>query len=150
MPFVADEVVTAAKLNMATTVSAARGAAADDRTFTNTSYADLDALTGGAGTISAVAVTVTTGTLVTVTVSGTMSTTGGTVVLSYRISGATTLAAATPNGARQTGTGLVSCSFTDVQTITAGVNVFELQAVVVGAFTGRLIAPTLVVHTRIP
>jgi len=145
MPFVADEIVTAAKLNMATSIAAASNTS--DRTFTNTSALDLDALTGGAGTMTAVAVTVTTGTLAIVTLSAIASNTAGVVFLSYRVSGATTIAASGPIGCRREDAASqeVTSAFAHVVTLTAGVNVFELQASVT-AGTGRLLSPALVVE----
>jgi hypothetical protein len=104
------------------------------RTFTNTSYLDLDALTGGSGTISAVSVSLATGTSAVITVGALLAngTLGTSVVLSYRVSGATTLAAdddwgmvlkaAVANDSQQR-------SYQSHQTaLTAGTNVFELQA----------------------
>lgn len=148
MPFVTDEIVTAAKLNMATSISAANNS--DDRTFTNTGFLDLDALTGGAGTMAAVAVTVTTGTLVTVQFGCTMSNSAGITLLGFRVSGATTIAAASAASVRvqQTTAQLYTVSIALPVTVTAGSNAFELQASVT-AGTGRVLSPSLVVHTRI-
>lgn len=138
--WVAAELVTAALFNtqfrdnlnfLGSTAIANENAS---RTFTNTSYLDLDALTGGSGTISAVSVSLATGTSAVITVGALLAngTLGTSVVLSYRVSGATTLAAdddwgmvlkaAVANDSQQR-------SYQSHQTaLTAGTNVFELQA----------------------
>lgn len=145
MSFVTDEVVTAAKLNMATVIAGASNVS--DRTFTNTTYLDLDALTGGAGSMAAVAVTVTTGTLAVVTITGTMSATAGTALLGYRVSGASTIVATAAIGCRREDAASqeITTAFSHVVSLTAGVNVFELQASVT-AGTGRLLSPCLIVE----
>jgi hypothetical protein len=106
----------------------------NSRTFTNAGYLDLDALTGGAGTITAVAVSVATGTraLVMFSAEASQDTGGGFVQLSYRVSGATTVASSDvwssffQAPAANTG---ASLNRTRVHTgLTAGTNVFELQA----------------------
>lgn len=133
MPFVTDEVVTAAKLNMATSMAVAQSVLGTSRTFTNSTFLDLDALTGGAGSMAAVAVTVTTGTLVKVTVGCQFANTTAAAFgsLSYRISGATTLAAShnwafvAESAAANADIGASRVSW---QTVTAGVNTFECQA----------------------
>ena len=146
MPFVTDEVVTAAKLNMATSITADPDTG--DRTFTNTGYLDLDALTGGAGSLGAVIVTVTTGTTALVCISGTLNNSGGTTHLGYRVSGATTIAAADNESIRTSATTNSTLAMMRPVTLTAGVNVFELQGKVTAA-TGRIFLPSLVVHTMI-
>lgn len=118
----------------------------DSRTFTNTGYLDLDALTGGAGTITAVAVTVTTGTRVLVTVAGQVTNSGGQTFLSYRVSGATTLAASdsTALWVNATAVGFGASFESLLETLNAGSNTFELQAKV-SASTGTLNDPRLIV-----
>lgn len=146
MPFVTDEVVTAAKLNMATVIASSHSVS-DDRTFTNTAYADLDALTGGSGTIGARIVTVSTGTSAMVTVQGVLSVTAGVVLVAVRVSGASTVTATALENvsARTASTSLVTICSRFPVALTAGSNVFELQARVT-AGTGRLLAPVLVVE----
>lgn len=124
---------------------AATGAASniDDRTFTNTGFLDLDALTGGAGSMGALIVSVVTGTevLVTVSCSG-ASATAGIVLLGWRCSGATTLAAASALSARNADTPTIGIAKQSVVTVTAGTNVFEAQASVT-AGTGRIMMPCI-------
>lgn len=143
--FVADEVVTAAKMNKI--YKPVTSVATSNRTFTNTSFLDLDALTGGAGSLTAVIVTVTTEATALVMINAErIFNTAGITILSYRISGATTLAAAdtlrtvmTQNTLATPGAGLI------LQTgLTPGSNVFELQARV-NAGTGSLFVPSLIV-----
>lgn len=117
----------------------------NSRTFTNTSFADLDALTGGSGTIPAHAVTVQTGTRALVGFgASTISNTGGTIYLSYRVSGDTTIAAAdTGKNLRNSDSALIGASYVDLTSaLTPGTNTFELQARVSGG-TGTLTAPEL-------
>lgn len=121
---------------------------AGTRTFTNTSFLDLDALTGGAGTINAVAVSATTDTRVLVIVSAaSISTNGtGTASLGFRISGATTTAASSTQALRTSGVAalLIGASRCMMTTVTAGLNTFELQATV-SAGTGTVTSPELIV-----
>lgn len=107
--------------------------------FTNTTVADLDALTG-TPLGSAVAVTVTTGTEAMVTVTGQLANSvgGAFTILEYRISGATTLAGDADRGAVTTSTTTATHSTTIHQTgLTAGSNTFELEARVTSG-TGSL------------
>lgn len=151
MPFVSDEIVTAAKLNMAVQMQAVDHNGGN-RTFTNTTYADLDALTGGAGTLNALAVTVTTGTSVKITLGALLNndTIASSVFMSYRVSGATTLAADDTRAARlnaPTAAFIPWVTFVEVRTgLTAGSNTFELQARA-SANTGRINSPLLIVET---
>ena len=148
MSFAPLEVVTAAKLNLATGISGDSNTA--DRTFTNTTFLDLDALTGGAGSMGAVAVTMTTGTTVWVSVTATISNATDTAatVFGFRVSGATTLAS-TDSGILTATTSARLFTITSqivVTPLTAGVNTFEMQARV-GSGTGRIIRPSLTVMT---
>lgn len=133
------ELVTAAFMNThvrdnLTFLKGSTGASQDAvRSFTNTSYLDLDALTGGSGTISAVSVSVDTDTFVIVHVGAQLSNSdaGARTFVSYRISGATTTAASdvwamdVESGAAND---TYHASNTTFQTVTAGTNVFEVQA----------------------
>lgn len=130
--------------------TAAAGDYANSRTFTNTGFLDLDALTGGAGSLSAVSVSLTTGTSAVVAVSGNManSTAGALTILSYRISGATTQIADNDwalivESGNAADAYAVSCVSSQLA-LTPGVNVFELQAAV-NTGTGTLSRPHLVV-----
>ena len=105
--------------------------------FTNTSYADLDALTGGTA-LRAVAVTVVTNVRAVVFWRGEVSNSGGATLVSYRVSGATTTAAGDAFALRNDATSLVAGGTFDVVTgLTPGSNTFELQARV-SAGTGAL------------
>lgn len=98
--------------------------------FTNTSYADLDALTA-APFSNPVAVTVETGTaaLVIISVARIQQVTAGTGFVSYRVSGATTLAGDDDFSIRNSSTAVGTASFPHVRTgLTAGSNTFEMQA----------------------
>lgn len=154
MPFVTDEVVTAAKLNLATSFGM-NSDTAGTATFTNTSYLDLDALTGGSTTLTPVAVTVTTGTVAVVHMSCQLqhSTVAGRVNLSYRVSGATTTAASDLWAIRfqaASANHVYVLGNTTYQTgMTAGSNTFELQAQTSGA-TATLLRCWLVVQTVVP
>jgi hypothetical protein len=141
--FVPDEVVTAAKMNLIYKPQA--GGNGDTRTFTNASFLDLDALTGGAGTVAAVIVSVTTETSAIVVVSANnLSASAGSASLTYRVSGATTIAAVAGNALRAVG--IVGASKVDyLSGLTPGVNVFELQASVSGGGTGTVSFPELIV-----
>jgi hypothetical protein len=118
-----------------------------NRTFTNTGYLDLDALTGGSGSIGAVAVTVDTDTRALVIITATLrnQTAASTALLSYRVSGATTTAAS-DNHMRQglMDGALPSSTHISVATLTAGSNTFELQARVT-ANTGQIGIPQIIV-----
>lgn len=144
--FVADEIVTAAKMNKIFKPVEAK--ATGNRTaFTNTSFADLDALTGGAGTLTAVIATVVTEDEALVTLNAERLYSSGSVVLvSYRISGATTVASAdTDKTLIVQGTAPVSASVTRLVTgLTPGTNVFEVQARV-NSGSGNLFVPSIVV-----
>ena len=148
------ELVTAAKLN--TNIRDNLGFLAgwegdfenqDVTGFTNTAYADLDALTA-APFSNAVSVSVVTGTeaLVIVSVVRITQVTSGTCFLSYRVSGATTLAADDDFGLRcSIITSVQSMSVIQVRTgLTAGTNVFELQARVT-ANSANMSNPSIVV-----
>lgn len=146
------ELVTAAMMNthvrdnlsfLAGTVGASN---TDSRTFTNTAYADLDALTGGAGTMGAVIVTATTGTSAEVSWSAAFGTSASTICISFRVSGATTLASDDSRRIGKQGADVVDAGRSLVLTgLTAGVNTFELQAKVLAAATGTIARPTLTV-----
>jgi hypothetical protein len=119
-----------------------------NRTFTNTGYLDLDALTGGAGTIGAVAVTVTTGTRAKVTISGIIRTDNAAAsgLLSFRISGDTTAGADDDYALRTTGTSISQMSMVWLATgLTPGANTFELQARTT-ANTGQVFGPQILVE----
>lgn len=107
---------------------------AGGRTFTNTGYLDLDALTGGAGTSTAVLASVATGTRALVTINAELAndTDAAFTLLSYRISGATTLAASDTwsayyKASAAGASGVVSRSRVHTG-LTAGTNEFEVQA----------------------
>lgn len=124
---------------------------ANSRTFTNTSFADLDALTGGSGSLAACAVSVVTGTraLVHICAASVSSSGTGTTALGYRISGASTVAASSTLALRTSGVAaeLVGATRTHlVEGLTAGTNVFELQAVTAAANTGTLTSPQIIVE----
>lgn len=153
MPFVPDEIVSAAKLNLGTVIMGARED--NSRTFTNTGYLDLDALTGGAGTIGAVAVTVTTGVAAIIALGARLAnnTAGDLVALTYRVSGATTINASDTNCASYTSyTANAAGSQSKVlyeAGLTPGSNTFELQARVTGG-TGTISRIHLVVMPVMP
>jgi hypothetical protein len=110
------------------------------RTFTNTSYLDLDALTGGAGTLTAVSVSCDTDTLAIVHVGAEMTgPTTGNILLSYRVSGATTVASSDTWAFNHSSAGIViQAGITTYQSaLNAGTNAFEAQARVT-AGTGTL------------
>lgn len=119
--------------------------------FTNTSYADLDALSAAAFT-NPVAVTVDTGTeaIVTISAARVQQVTSGTLFLSYRVSGASTIASDDDWSIRSSNTASVLAqSFTHLRTgLTAGSNTFELQARVT-ANSGNLSNPSIAVTPRI-
>jgi hypothetical protein len=118
--------------------------------YTNTSFADLDALSTAAFS-APVSLTVETGTTALVIVSASVhrsNSGGGAAYLAYRVSGATTIAAADSNGARVESAGPIrSISRTELVTgLTAGSNVFELQARVVSG-SAQIVNPSLTVIT---
>lgn len=116
-----------------------------NRTYTNTSFLDLDALTGGAGSLTAAIVSVTTGATASVTVAGRMNNTAGTARLGYRVSGASTIAASTIRCVTTASTSSAAYSWNGWEDgLTPGVNIFELQASVT-AGTGLLAEPQLIV-----
>jgi len=149
MPFVADEIVTAAKLNMATIIN--YGENQDSRTFTNTGFLDLDVLTGGAGTVGAVIVPVSTGVAAKVTMTARLANTGigGITFLGVRVSGATTVVANDGHALMfESGAAadIFQGSFTYViEGLSTGVNTFELQARCT-AGTSTLARPYLIVE----
>ena len=121
---------------------------ADSRTFTNTGLLDLDALTGGAGTMAAVTATVTTDTAAVVFVNAftANSTLGATVQIAYKVSGATTIAG---QQVLQHESGAASdleemTAMRIEEALNAGSNTFELQAST-SAGTGDIRRPRLVV-----
>jgi hypothetical protein len=104
-----------------------------NRTFTNTSFLDLDALTGGSGTLPALAVTLETGSQIKVTISANLSNAnlGAFAVLGYRISGATTAAANDEFSLfyeSSAASDQIQNSWVSTRLITPGLNTFELQA----------------------
>jgi hypothetical protein len=118
------------------------------RTFTNTGFLDLDALTGGAGSITAVAATVDTDTLAIVHIGASISNAAASfTVVSYRVSGATTTAAADDWAFNSSAGNFVSGSKTSTQVLTAGSNTFEAQARV-SAGTGTIADVYLVVEPK--
>lgn len=148
------ELVTAALMNThvrdnLSHLGGSTGASLDqDRNgFTNTSFADLDALTTQPFS-SPVAVTVTTGTTALIVISAHIiaQNTSGTCRLGYRVSGASTVAAADSHAAISSDAGSnLSATFAVVKTgLTAGSNVFELQART-SANSGRIFHPALTV-----
>lgn len=147
------ELVTAADLNTYLTDNLTylenhgRAQNTDQRTYTNTTYADLDALTGGAGTIAAVAVTVTTGTKALVYLgAAVLLTSASTAAMSYRVSGASTIAASDNAALRNANTSSIGATAVIYENgLTAGSNTFELQAKVIAAATGTLGGPRLAV-----
>lgn len=110
--------------------------------FTNTSYLDLDAVTGGTPG-SAISVSVATGTkaLVMFRAKLTNDTGGGITILAYRVSGASTVSASDIDALfyeSSAANDTISVGTFDFATsLTAGTNVFELQARVT-AGTGKL------------
>ena len=152
--WVTGELVTAAQMNtdvrdninfLASWESAIQ--VQDANGFTNTSYADLDALTTVPFS-SPVIVTVTTGTVALVIVSAGVIrnlTAPQICHLGFRVSGATTTAASDNYSAGSDGSVTDRTKTLVVPvTLTAGVNTFELQARV-SANTGRIINPALTV-----
>ena len=117
----------------------------DSRTYTNTGFLDLDALTGGAGTVAAVAVTVTTLTRAIIIITSRLSNSGGTARVGWRCSGATTIASTNVECRTTTAVGGEVASYVQLVTaLTAGSNTFELQANV-SAGTGTISEPRLIV-----
>ena len=120
----------------------------DSRTYTNTGFLDLDALTGGAGSMAAVAVTVTTGTSAVVFINAFLAnnTLGAFMTLGYKVSGATTIAASTTlqheSGAASDLEEMAGMRIEDA--LNAGSNTFEIQAVT-SAGTADIRRPRLVV-----
>ncbi len=115
----------------------------DTRTFTNTSFLDLDALTGGSGTLTALSIPVTTKSKAFIGFAAQMDNTnaGSFVVVSYKVSGATTSAASDTRALVFTSVGaddVGAMSWGHVRDdLTSGTNTFELQARV-DANTGSL------------
>lgn len=146
MAFVADEVVTAAKLNLATAIGWDQNT--DSRTFTNATPLDLDALTGGAGTMGPIRVTITTGAVAVIFTQAFLanSTLGASVTLNYRVTGASTISSvsvlAHESGAANDFEEL--CAFRIESGLTPGSNVFEMTAQVSGG-TGDIRRPRLMV-----
>lgn len=117
-------------------------------TFTNTSYLDLDAVTGGS-TGDAMSVSVSTGTLALVLWRAQMdnNTAGSRVFLGYKVTGATTTSAADSRALiieSDSADQLLACGTQDLAALTAGTNVFELQAHVSGN-TGTISRTELIV-----
>lgn len=147
------ELVTAAFLNthLRDNLSYLAGFASDTETqdvngFTNTAYADLDALTAAAFT-NPVAVTATTGTKALIHISTTAMNinTSGSCFLAYRVSGASTIASSDANAARADVTGRSGVTIVHTEEgLTAGSNTFELQARVT-ANNGRITNPRITV-----
>lgn len=111
-------------------------------TFTNTSYLDLDAVTGGtAGSAISVSVATDTKALVLFRAKLTNDTSGAITILAYRISGATTSASSDADALfyeASAANDTISVGTFDFATgLTNGTNVFELQARVT-AGTGTL------------
>ena len=123
----------------------------DSRTFTNTSFLDLDALTGGAGSMAAVTTTVTTGTEALVLINRLNLPTRPAALLLMSLS-------KSPGRQRLLGRPLMlcqhessaandldQCSYTQVEAaLNAGSNTFELQASA-SAGTGDIRRPKLIV-----
>lgn len=131
-------------------LAGARSAVVEDTAngFTNTAYADLDALT--TDPLSA-ALTVTVNTMTTAIVmlgaNIFQKNTAGNTFMSYRISGATTRASSDLYSIRvgSAVAGILSVSYPFIATgLTAGTNVFEAQARV-DSNSGRLDYPSLTV-----
>jgi hypothetical protein len=105
--------------------------------FTNSTYADLDALTGTALS-SAVSVTVITNERVLVLWRAEVDSSGGVTYLSYRVSGATTASASDTRSLRNDSASNIGAGTFDLRDgLTPGENTFELQARVT-AGTGSL------------
>ncbi len=105
------------------------------RTYTNTSFLDLDALTGGSGSISAVAASLTSvvdhNVLVAITAIISNSNGGATGRVGFRISGATTLAAVAGNSFSYESSNAndsIRASWIGAFNVNAGTNTFEMQA----------------------
>ena len=96
----------------------------NSRTFTNTGYLDLDALTGGAGSITAVSASVVSGTRLLIIITAQL---GPEALVSYRISGDTTVAAE-DTWCAYSGSTLITTSRSRIHTVTAGTNVVEVVA----------------------
>ena len=118
---------------------------ANSRTFTNTGYLDLDALTGGAGAIDAISASVVTGTRALVMFNAIVNNTAGFSIVSYRVSGATTIASNDFYSAQSALTTNHTVSRSRVQgALTPGTNDFEVQARV-SAGTGSILGVELIV-----
>jgi len=105
-------------------IEAASDTEPNSRTFTNTSYLDLDALTGGAGSITAVSASVVSGTRLLIIITAQL---GPEALVSYRISGDTTVAAE-DTWCAYSGSTLITTSRSRIHTVTAGTNVVEVVA----------------------
>jgi hypothetical protein len=117
--------------------------------FTNTSFADLDALTG-TPLGSAVTATVDIGPtgLALVSFSGVIDTSSGISLLGFRVSGATTVAASDTTAAWNESANRITVGRTVlVGSLNSGSNTFELQARVT-AGTGTLVNVYLAVQPR--
>ncbi len=121
----------------------------ESRTFTNTSYLDLDALTGGSGSIDAEAITINAGAdyIIFVGCRFSNSDVGAICSLSHRVSGATTSASSDILAFRyESGAAndVIQASWVQIRTgLTAGSNTFELQAKV-SAGTGLIDQPIII------
>ena len=123
----------------------------DGETFTNTSFLDLDALTGGPGGLAAVATSLVSAVghtvLVSVSASIQNATLGAATRVAARVSGATTIASSTArcltyeSSAADDG---LQASYITVHAVNAGTNTFEMQAAV-NSGTGQIFNPRLVV-----
>lgn len=136
--------------NMAYLQSSDSAFAASTATFSNASYADLDALTGTPG--SAVAVTLETDATAMVVVTAQIwGTANMEVFVSYRVSGATTIASSDARALYHRGDGgtndrMGASWVSSTDALTPGTNTFEAQARTTGA-DGNLKNTTLLVRT---
>ena len=121
-------------------IEAASDTEPNSRTFTNAGYLDLDALTGGAGSIAAVSASVVSGTRLLIIITAQL---GPEALISYRISGDTTVAAS-DDWCAYSGSTLITTSRSRIHTVTAGTNVVEMVAKVASG-TGTILRADLVV-----
>lgn len=151
------ELVTAAMMNshvrdnlLFLSTFGVEGPDQDINGFTNTAYADLDATTTVTGTAVAFSVDTLTTALVILSSPLVINTTAAqSTYVSYRVSGASTIASADNKAIRGGDDSSIDGAITTTMVIyedglTAGTNVFELQARVT-ANAGRTINPTMVV-----
>ena len=109
------------------------------RTFTNTSFLDLDALTGGSGSIDAITVSLTSAVnhnvMVAISAKIFNTTAGSSTSVGFRISGATTLAADTNRSLTYESSAdndLIRAGWVGAFAVSAGTNTIEMQARVTG------------------